>query len=162
MTMKNKTINLFDKYSLVILPELNCYEDGPPGKRVLFLEDRDKTFIISFEEGMKMMDMMPNHPEESPMVSFQCCKDDKYIHQRRTDPKDRQGMGSFAFFHMELDDDSGGTRYLPGQMTAKAGYQWADGVEPILLDLMDGIAVKERGLDLEELEGRKLAPCGES
>lgn len=142
MTMKtNKTISLFDKYSLVIPPTLKWHEDGPPGKRVLFLMDSAESFIISFEEGMKMMDMTPNHPEESPMVSFQCCKDGKYIHQRRTDPKYRQGIGSFAFFHIELDDDNGGTRYLPGQMTAKAGYQWTDGVEPLLMELLEGIAV---------------------
>ena len=138
---KNKTVRLFDTYSLTIPSKLKYHADGLPGKRVLFLTDSAETFIISFEEGMKMMDMMPDHPEESPKVSFQCCKDGKYIHQRRTDPKYRQGIGSFAFFHIELDDDNGGTRYLPGQMTAKAGYQWAEGVEPVLLDLLDGIAV---------------------
>ena len=136
-----KTIGLFDKYSLVIPPTLKWHEDGPPGKRVLFLTDSAESFSISFEEGMKMMDMMPNHPEESPMVSFQCCKDGKYIHQRRTDPQYRQGIGSFAFFHIELEDDDGSTLYLPGQMTAKAGYQWSDGVEPVLLDILNGVAV---------------------
>lgn len=142
MTMKqSKTISLFDKYSLVIPPELDCYEDGPLGRRVVFLSDPEKTFTISFEEGMKMLDMAADHPEEKPLVRFQCYKDGKYIHQRRVDPKYRQGIGSFAFFHIELDDDDGSTLYVPGQMVAKAGFQWTDGVEPILLDLMNGIAV---------------------
>lgn len=136
-----KTVCLFDKYSLVIPPGLKWWVDGPPGKRVLFLTDSAESFSISFEEGMKMMDMMPDHPEESPKVSFQCCKDGKYIHQRRTDPKYRQGIGSFAFFHIELDDGNGSTLHLPGQMTAKAGYQWSDGVEPTLIELMNGMTV---------------------
>lgn len=136
-----KTISLFDKYSLVIPPTLKWHEDGPPGKRVLFLTDSAESFIISFEEGMKMMDMMPNHPEESPMVSFQCCKDGKRIHQIRSDPQKRKGIGNYAFFHIELEDDDGSTLYLPGLMTAKAEYQWSDGVEPVLLDILNGIAV---------------------
>ena len=151
MTLQPKTaVSLFDTFSLTIPSKLKYHADGLPGKRVLFLTDSAESFIISFEEGMKMMDMMPNHPEESPMVSFQCCKDGKYIHQRRTDPKYRQGIGSFAFFHIELEDDNGSTLHLPGQMTAKAGYQWSDGVEPVLLDILNGITVcKIKGGDCD-------------
>ena len=142
MSLQQKSaVRMFGKYSLVIPPKLKFHQDGVPGKRVLFITDYDENFIVSFEEGMRLLDMVDDHPEEKPTISFQCCKDDKYIHQRRTDPRYRQDLGNWAFFHMELDDNDGSTLHVPGQMTAKAGYQWSDGIEPILMELLDGISV---------------------
>ena len=136
-----KTVCLFDKYSLVILPELKWWPDGLPGKRVLFITDPQEIFTISFEEGMRLMDTVPDPPDVTPTLSFQCSKDGKRIHQIRSDPQKRKGIGNYAFFHIELEDDDGSTLYLPGLMTAKAGYQWSDGVEPVLLDILNGVAV---------------------
>ena len=136
-----KTIGLFDKYSLVIPPELKWWPDGLPGKRVLFITDPQEIFTISFEEGMRLMDTVPDPPDVTPTLSFQCSKDGKLIHQIRSDPSKREGIGNYAFFHIELEDDDGSTLYLPGQMTAKVDYQWSDEVEPILKALLMGIAV---------------------
>lgn len=136
-----KTVCLFDKYSLVIPPELKWWPDGLPGKRVLFITDPQEIFTISFEEGMRLMDTVPDHPDVTPTLSFQCSKDGKRIHQIRSDPQKRKGIGNYAFFHIELEDDDGSTLYLPGLMTAKAEYQWSDGVEPVLLDILNGVAV---------------------
>lgn len=136
-----KTISLFGKYSLVIPPELKWWPDGLPGKRVLFITDPQEIFTISFEEGMRLMDTVPDHPDVTPTISFQCSRDGKRIHQIRSDPQKRKGIGNYAFFHIELEDDDGSTLYLPGQMTAKVDYQWSDEVEPILKALLMGIAV---------------------
>ena len=132
---KNKTVHLFDKFSLVIPPKLQHHADGLSGNRVLFIADRLETFSISFEEGMQMLDMRPESQTSEPTVSAQCCENGKYIHQRRTTGRE----ANFAFFHIELEDDDGSTLYLPGQMTAKAGYQWSEGVEPVLMKLLEGI-----------------------
>lgn len=140
---RNEAICLFDTYNLLIPPKLRCHADGAPGSRVLVITDREESFIVSFEEGMQMMDMVSNHIGDEMTVSYQCCKDGKYIHQRRVDQKSGESMGSYAFFHIELEDDDGKTMYIPGQMTAKSGYSWRDGVEPILMSLMEGITVSK-------------------
>lgn len=42
---------------------------------------------------------------------------------------------------MELEDDDGKTLYLSGQIVVTEKYQWSDGVEPVLMKLLEGIAV---------------------
>ena len=137
MTMKqSKTISLFDKYSLVIPPELDCYEDGPHGRRVVFLSDPEKTFTISFEEDMEMMDMRSD-TTENPPVRYECRKDGKYLHLKRNSGD----KVICAFFHFELQADNGGILSLPGQMVVFSDYRWSDGVEPVLMKLLEGMSV---------------------
>ena len=138
MPQKNKKIvRLFDKFSLDISAKLRCDEDGIPGRRVLFIADQKDTFTISFEEGMQMWDMLDDTKENSQTVSHQCCMDGKYIHQRR------KGGSSdrCAFFHIEVEDDDGKTLHIPGQMVVADDYKWSDGVEPVLMNLLEGITV---------------------
>lgn len=132
MKQATQTLSLFDRFSLVIPTELKCHQDGSDGRRVLFLTNRTRSFVISFEEGMQLLDMLPT---QSNTLCFQCCKDGKYLHLRR-DVTDNH-----AFFHLELENAEGGTVYLPGQMTVSTGYQWSDGIEPILLELLEGITL---------------------
>ena len=134
----HSTVTLFDKYALRIPQKMDWYQDGIPGQRILFLSDRKKTLIVSFEENMKLMDMLPN-AEEVPTVSYQCCQDGKYIHFKRNS----SGRIAFAFFHIELEDSDGKLHYLPGQMVVSNGYPWADGIEPVLMRLLDGISLTE-------------------
>lgn len=139
MILKQKEeVNLFDRFSLVVPPKLKWHQDGIPGQRVLFISDRKETFSVSFEEGSQMRDMLPPDQQEAKAsVSFQYCKDDKYIHMRRSGEKNDK----FAFFHIELEDEDGSTLYLPGQMVVFCEYKWSDGVEPVLIDVLNGIAV---------------------
>ena len=138
MTMQaNRTVSLFDKYSLVIPKGLKWSADGPPGQRVLFITDKKESFTVSFEEGMKPRDMTPDTDKSVPTVSYQCCKDGKYIHQKRN----TAGNMTYSYFHIELEDDDGKTLYLSGQIVVTDKYQWSDGVEPVLLELLEGIAV---------------------
>jgi len=134
---------LFDRFRLDIPPKLKYYEDGAPGKRVVFITDRSEKFIVTFEEGMRMMDMNPGSHDGKPAVSFQCFKFGKYIHQRRIDSTKSNEAGGYAFFHIEVEDANGETLYLPGQMTAKPGYVWSDGVEPVLMQLMEGVTLRD-------------------
>lgn len=133
----NRKIRLFDSFSLVIPPKLKYHTDGLPGHRVLFITDAKETFNVSFEEGMQMRDMLDVSIDSANAVSHQCCKDGKYINQRRSN----SATECCAFFHMELEDDDGKTLYLSGQIVVTEKYQWSDGVEPVLMKLMDGIAV---------------------
>ena len=53
----NKTAP-FDSLRFSIVPRLNYWMDGRPGKRTLFIEDEDETMLISFEEGMRCLDLL--------------------------------------------------------------------------------------------------------
>ncbi len=130
------TICLFDKWSLTVPDNLEFHQDGPMGKRVVFITDAKESFCISFEEGMLML---PQVQSDASSVSFQCRKGGKYIHLRRGN----KGRVSFAFFHMELEDKDGRQHTLAGQMVISAHYQWCDGVEPVLLEVLENISVLE-------------------
>lgn len=140
------SVNVFDRYRLHIPSELEYFEDGPPGKRVLFITDKTNRFLISFEEGMKLIDLLPDRRDDASKIRYSYRTEGKYVHQKRTIPVYREGIGNFAFFHFELEGDDGKMWYLPGQMTAPSGYEWAESVEPILMELLGGIAAcQEKG-----------------
>ena len=92
--------------------------------------------VVTTECGL-FRDMLASGRTNVPMVSHQCCRADKYIHQRRDD----SSIVRCAFFHIELEDDEGTTVYLPGQIVVSEGYSWSDGVEPVLLELLEGITL---------------------
>lgn len=133
--VQSMAVNLFDQYRLLIPPKLKSHQDGPPGQRVLFITDKKESFTVSFEEGMQMRDMLDVSKDSANAVSHQCCKDGKYIHQRRSNSATER----CAFFHIELEDDDGKTLYLSGQIVVTEKYQWSDGVEPVLMKLLEGI-----------------------
>ena len=126
--------NLFDWYTIATVP-FYCYNfDGPVGRRVLFIESKDKSFTVSFEEGMDCLDLRIRQDsacDEAEYHSGPC-----YIHQLRTSPSK-----SFAFFHFEYLDEKGEKLILPGQLFAREGYTWSEHeVEPILVELMNSIS----------------------
>ena len=136
-SQSKKAIRLFDKYTLAISEKLNCHEDGIPGRRVVFLSDSQESFLVSFEEDMKLMDMLPGLWENDLTVTYEYRKGNTYIHQRRKN----SDSAVCAFFHFELQDPDGTILYLPGQLVADASYKWSEGIEPVLLELMDGLTV---------------------
>ena len=137
VSQPKKVIRLFGKCTLAIPEKLNCHEDGIPGRRVVFLSDSQESFHVSFEEDMKLMDMLPGLWENDLTVTYEYRKGNTYIHQRRKN-SDRAVC---AFFHLELQDSDGTILYLPGQLVADASYKWSEGIEPVLLELMDGLTV---------------------
>ena len=133
-----EVFNLFDKFTIESCEELSYFFDGQVGKRVLFIQNQSKDYLVSFEEGMECFDLKEN---ENNMVDFEYRNGDKYIHQRRT-PTDRDVRnGSFAFFHIELKTPTQETVALPGQMVLLGENIWVDDVEPILKMLLEKIAV---------------------
>ena len=133
-----EVFNLFDKFIIEACEELNYHFDGQVGKRVLFIQNQSKDFLVSFEEGMECFDLRET---ESSMVDFEYRNGDKYIHQRRT-PTDRAVRdGSFAFFHIELKTPTQETVALPGQMVLLGENVWVEDVEPVLKMLLEKINV---------------------
>lgn len=133
-----ETLTLFDTYVLTVPKGLTARTDGASGKRGLVLTDREEMFVISFEEGMELMDLKPLPPSEGSAVrSDQCCRNGKYIHLRRSTDR----TGTCGFFHIELEDAEGRTLFLPGRITANSACPQADGIAPVLLELMDGLDI---------------------
>lgn len=138
MTSQPKTVvRLFDKYSILVPPKHKWHQDGVAGSRCLFIADSKETFNVSFEEGMQMMDMVADNENGVPTVSYHCCKEGKYIHLKRN----KNGKITCAFFHIELTDKYGNVLCLPGQIVASADYKWSEGIEPVLLNLLEGISI---------------------
>ena len=48
MILKQKEVNLLDRFSLVVSPKLKWHQDGIPGQRILFISDRKETITVSF------------------------------------------------------------------------------------------------------------------
>ena len=133
-----EVFNLFDEFTIESCEELNYHFDGQVGKRVLFIQNQSKDYLVSFEEGMECFDLKET---ENSMVDFEYRNDDKYIHQRRT-PTDRDVRnGSFAFFHIELKTPTQETVDLPGQMVLLGENVWVEDVEPVLKMLLEKIDV---------------------
>jgi len=78
-SQSNRTINLFNKFNLVIPETLTYHIDGFPERRSAFIIDNDDSFVITFEEGMKCLDMS----NDKSLVCFNHRIDERYVHQQR-------------------------------------------------------------------------------
>lgn len=135
-----EVFNLFDKFTIESCKEFNYHFDGQVGKRVLFIQNQSKDFLVSFEEGMECFDLKET---ESSMVDFEYRNGDKYIHQRRTSSYRDVRDGCFAFFHIELKTPTQETVALPGQMVLLAENVWVEDVEPVLKVLLEKIEISK-------------------
>lgn len=138
MTQRRKSVvSIFDKYSLVIPPNMKCHQDGLPEQRVYFISDKKERVVISFDKGGQMTDIPLDAAMHASTVSYQYCKDGKYIRQTRN----AEGNTTYSFFRIVLEDENGKQHCLSGQIVVEKGYVWLDGVEPVLMELMEGISV---------------------
>lgn len=133
---------IYDGFLFPRYPSMFYFADGQPGRRNMFISNESNGFTISFEEDTGCMDeRLQSETSIIKYISSEYQSGDRYIHQLRTDPATRPGAGNYGFFHMKIPSESGNIHILPGQFHAPNGYQWSDGVEPILIDLMGGMAV---------------------
>ena len=94
---------------------------------------------MNFEEGMRCIDLVEGHDNEKDFLQFETRRGEVYLHERRT--KTKPSGGNYSFFHFEISDAEGNVRYLPGQINVRPEYCRFDGPEPVLLDLLEGIAL---------------------
>ena len=135
---------IFDIFTIKSLQGFTYNFDGPVGRRVLFIESKDKHFTVSFEEGMDCLDLRKRENSDCNEAEYQ--NGSCYIHQLHN-----SCTKAFAFFHFEYLDEKGEKLILPGQLFAKEGYTWSEHeVEPILVELMNSIspAVEENTLSV--------------
>jgi len=90
------------------------------------------------EEDMRLMDLLPDAGGSIPSVHYQYRTGDRYIHLKRNS----KGRIVFAFFHIEIQNSDGIIHTLAGQIVTNPGYEWTDGIEPVLLELLGGLTVE--------------------
>ena len=123
----------FDSLRFPIVPRLNYWMDGWPGKRTLFIEDEEETMLISFEEDMRCLDLLDL--DKCSCAEYRQGR--SYLHLKRA-PR------GCAYFHMEIPDETGELWHLSGQMIVSEKYVWAKGVEPILIEILNGITLVKK------------------
>jgi len=121
------------------MPRLTYWMDGKPGKRTLFLADDEENIVISFEEGARCLDLSGTEEHRC----FECRQGLRYLHQAKAAVPQRAGARRCSFFHMEITDRRGVTHSLPGQMIVRADYPQTDGVDPILIDILNSIVIAD-------------------
>lgn len=89
---------------------------------------------------MQCLDLLESM-KDLPYLHFEYRDAKRYLHLVRTDPETCRGIGNYAFFHIEIPDEKGTVQLLPGQMTAPCTYQWSQSVEPVLIQLLNNLAV---------------------
>lgn len=128
---------LFDIFTLSLYPDYSYNFDGPEGRRVLFVENKAKSVIIQFEEGMDCLDL--NLKSDKNCINSEYKKENRYIHQLR-----KNCLTDFAFFHFEFVDKKGETALLAGQLCAKKSYTWSEcDVEPVLVEMLNSIELAD-------------------
>lgn len=142
----NNAVSLYDKFSLVIPPDLKHYTDGPIGRRVIFIMDEKEDMVVSFEEDMKCLDMLDCIRKDSRAIVSEYRTEDGYLHQVKNLFKDDKKLRDIVYFHMEVPDENGDTRICPGQVMIHPVLRQLDGAEPVLIELLKGLTVRtEKG-----------------
>lgn len=126
------TINLFDHYTLRSFHKWNYHQDGIPGTRVMFVTNEKDDTLITFDEGMDLEKIFRT-PQETDAVCYHAAKHDKQIHMVRCKE------AHYGFFCIEFSDSMAETRHLPGQIVTSPAYKWSEGMEPVLIELLDSI-----------------------
>lgn len=137
----------FQGFRMPFLPQYHYWLDGRPGSRCLFISNVEQTFVMSFEEGMRCIDLVEGHGDEKDFLQFETRRGEVYLHERRT--KAKSNGSNYSFFHFEISDAEGRVRYLPGQINVRPEYYWSNGPDPVLLDLLEGIALASPATEKE-------------
>jgi len=137
----------FQGFRMPFLPQYHYWLDGRPGSRCLFISNEKQTFVMSFEEGMRCIDLVEGHGDEKDFLRFETRKGEIYLHERRT--KAKSNGSNYSFFHFEIPDTEGITHYLPGQINVRPEYYWSNGPDPVLLALLEGIALEAPATEKE-------------
>lgn len=131
---------VFNGFQFPLLPGMIYMMDGKPGLRVLHIVDETEKILISFEQGMSCLDI-PSQNDERESIYSEYRMDNKYLHQRKMLSVDEKRLKDWIGFRMEITDDDGTVHICPGQLSLSPTLRQMDGVEPILVMLLNGFAV---------------------
>ena len=137
----DKSVCMFDKFSLIIPSNHQYYMDGKRNHRVLFITDEQEDMLISFEEDMECMDMLRCIRKKNGVMESEYHTGNKYLHQTKQLAKETKRNKDLVFFHMEVPDENGVMHVCPGQLLRTPDMQQKDGVEPVLKEILEGLTV---------------------
>lgn len=141
----------FNGFRFPFLPKLNYFKDGKDAANsILFIMDPDEAFQISFEGGMKCIDLLLKERKVSGYTYSEYRVGNKYLHQGRTEFHNPSDLRGIAYFHMEVPDMNGKIYICPGQMSVALNYSWSDGVEPTLRELLNGLMICKMDVQTEK------------
>lgn len=131
---------IFNGFQFPMLQCMSFSVSGKPGSKTLFITDAKENVIISFEEGMKCLDI-DFQSKDRTTIEAEYRAGNKYLHQRKLLSVDERKLKDWIGFRMEITDGDGTVHTCPGQMSISPMCSQTDGVEPILIELLYGIAV---------------------
>lgn len=132
---------VFNGFQFPLLQDVTYFSDGLPGCKVMFLTGRDEIFTISFEEDMECMDLKLSDEKRYTSNHCEYQQNNKYLHQLKLVSNEDNKMHNFVYFRMEVTDEDGTVYTCPGQMFMGPAFKQSSGVEPILLELIDGLSI---------------------
>lgn len=125
----------FGEFLLPHLSNLSYTLDGKPGAQVLFYHDAEDDIVISFEEGMRFLDVESPGSTGRRTIHAEHKEQSRYVHQCKILSEDKDRFNDIVYFHMEISDATGKLHSFPGQMILAPAYSH-DGVEPVLIELL--------------------------
>lgn len=132
----------FGEFLLPLLSNLSYTLDGKPGAQVLFYHDATDDLVISFEEGMRFLDMESPGTTSRRTIHAEHKEQSRYVHQCKILSEDKDRFHDIIYFHMEIGDKAGMMHSFPGQMILTPAFRH-DGVEPVLIELLRNAELAE-------------------
>ncbi len=130
--MLTKEKRKFDGYYIPILSDADYFSDTDiHGCNFLFIDDKLKRFLFSFESGLDCFDRCRDDPK---FRRYSCSKGDRTLSVVLCVREDDDPMNSYGFFIWETPFG-----LLEGQISIPSMREWERCILPTLMKLMDGL-----------------------
>ena len=140
--MLTKEKRKFDGYYIPILSDADYFSDTDiHGCNFLFIDDKLKRFLFSFESGLDCFDRCRDDPK---FRRYSCSKGDRTLSVVLCVREDDDPMNSYGFFIWETPFG-----LLEGQISIPSMREWDRCILPTLMKLMDGLETARRLLESE-------------
>ncbi len=130
MPVKEK--KLFDGFYIPMIPDADYFSDTDiHGCNFLFIDDRKKRFLFSFESGLDCFERCRDDPK---FRKYSHTKGERSLHVILCVREDNDPLNSYGFFVWDTPFGR-----LEGQVSLPQMRDWDGCVFPALLALMDGL-----------------------
>jgi len=137
----------FGKYILPVIDGLIYEKDGNElNGELLFIDDKDGQFAISFEEDMDCIDVRIKERHPDLYHSIEMCDDGRKLYLSYP-LKTRNGRPGMGYFHFEITSDNGTIYLLPGQINLGLPINHDSDMKAlrVLSEIMRGVLLEGRG-----------------
>ena len=122
----------FDGFDLPLIPDADYFSDTDiHGCNFLFIDDRKKRFLFSFESGLDCFERCRDDPR---FRRYTCSSGDRTLSVILCERQDDDPMNSYGFFVWDTPCGK-----LEGHVSLSSMREWEGCVLPALLKLMEGL-----------------------